>query len=164
MTIQYMQERRDFADASRAVSSKRLGTYMILFWLLLLVLQMPKLHGAMREGASFGQALQYNQAGAITLVAVAVFYLVLIWLQPVIASRRAIPRQVTWNLTDEGARIDNEVASTEMQWRAYIRFKETPKMFLLYVQKGQAHFIPKRILTANQLYELREILRAHIPE
>jgi YcxB-like protein len=75
---------------------------------------------------------------------------------------RTILRTVDWKLADEGVEIQSEVSSTRIRWEAFIKSREDRKVFLLYVQKNSAQFIPKRVLSAEQLSELRDIVSRHV--
>ncbi|HEY5331224.1 MAG TPA: YcxB family protein [Acidobacteriaceae bacterium] len=96
------------------------------------------------------------------LALLGLFFLFLIWLQPRLTARKAILRTVEWRFSDEGIHIQSDVASSDILWKAFIRFREGPKVLLLYTQKGQANFIPKRALDASQLDELRTLIGAHV--
>ena len=90
------------------------------------------------------------------------FFLFLAWLLPRAMTWRTILRTVEWKLTDEGVEIQSEVSSTRIRWEAFIKSREDQKVFLLYVQKNSAQFIPKRVLSAEQLGELRDIVSRHV--
>ena len=97
-----------------------------------------------------------------TLGLLGLFFLFLVWLQPRLAARKAILRIVEWRFSDEGVHIQSDVASSDILWKAFIRFREGSKVLLLYTQKGQANFIPKRAMDSSQLDELRNLINAHV--
>ena len=73
-----------------------------------------------------------------------------------------ILREVSWTLSDVGVHLASSVSTTDLRWEAFLRYRETPKVFLLFVQKGMAQFIPKRVLTTEQADDLRMLLGNHI--
>ena len=47
-------------------------------------------------------------------------------------------------LNDEGFSIENQFASSRVQWAGFIRFEETPVYLFFYLGPRQAHMVPKR--------------------
>jgi len=101
-------------------------------------------------------------ARLVPVVVLVVVFAALLWLSPRLAARKFILRKVAWDLTEDDVHIDTEVSSGQLQWAAFQKYRETPKVFLLYIQKAQAQFIPKRVLSEEQLVELRGLLERHV--
>ena len=161
MTLQYEQRREDVEAASRMISGK-LKFFLCGCWLVLVIANVPTIRASMESGQTFFESLHTNAGSLSIVIAVGIFFLFLYWLQPKLAARRMILRSVEWRLSNEGVHVQSEVASSDLSWKAFIKFREGRKVFLLYVQKGQGQFIPKRILSEAQLIDLRDILSAHI--
>jgi YcxB-like protein len=156
MTFSYQNTRRDFVDACVAMGRK---TYWFLFglWLLLAIFSVwmneaRVLHGSASE--RFAVVLPIASCGAI--------FLLVAWWSPRYRARRMILREVSWTFSDEGVHLASNVSNADFRWEAFVKYRETPKVFLLFVQKGMAQFIPKRALTAEQANDLRTVLAAHV--
>ena len=149
--------RRDTAQACAAMSTKS-RWYLVALWLFLVVL-MASLNG--RE-IIYGSAPDRIAALGPLAFAGAIF-LGLGWLAPRLRARKMILRDVTWTLGDEGVDQSTDVAHAQLKWAAFLKYRETPRVFLLYIQRSQAQFIPKRALTPEQTIELRTLLDAHVP-
>ena len=66
-------------------------------------------------------------------------------------------------LSDEGTEVTFPTGKSQWQWRAYTKYKETQHLFILYMSPVRSFFIPKRILSPQQLEELRSLLKLRIP-
>lgn len=162
MTVSFEQKRADVVAAS-SMMMKKVKLFLVVCWLVIAALDVP---GFYRDLKSDGFSAMLHEEGIaiFTLILLGLFFLFLKWLQPRLAARRAILRTVEWRFSDEGVQIQSDVASSDILWKAFIRFREGSKVLLLYTQKGQANFIPKRVLDASQLDELRTIIRSHVAE
>jgi len=159
MTIKFEPTRKDVRTASRSLSV--IVRYLFLFfWAIVAAFIGYAIHNFMQEGYSFAESFRYG--GGVTLIVLAVFFVLLAWLQPFLATRRTILRPQEWRLTDERVQIQTPVGSTEIHWEAYVKYRETRELFLLYLQRNLAQFIPKRVLTAQQIEEVRSLIASHI--
>jgi hypothetical protein len=162
MTITFEQKRADVV-ASSSMMMKSTKLFLVGCWLVFAATDLPGIYQDLKSDG-FSAMLREKAFTMLLLVLVGLFFLFLVWLQPRLAARRATLRRVEWRLSDEGVHIHTDVSSSEILWKAFIKFREGPKVFLLFVQKKQAIFIPKRVLDPSQLDELRNILRAHVLE
>lgn len=160
MTVSFEQKREDVVAAS-SMMMKKVKIYCAVFWLVAALADVP---GAYRSIALNGFSAMLREEGVsiFILALLGLFFLFIIWLQPRLTARKAILRTVEWRFSDEGVHIQSDVASSDILWKAFIRFREGPKVLLLYTQKGLANFIPKRALDASQLEELRTLIHAHV--
>jgi YcxB-like protein len=156
MTLQYEQTRED-ATAACAMMTGKIKWYLIILWFLVVMLNFSGVLASIREGDTAGAS-----ARMLPAIFLGVFFLFLAWLQPRLAARKIILRPIDWRLSDEGVQIRTSVAATDIRWEAYLKYKEGKKVFLLYVQKGQAQFIPKRVLSESETVELRNLISAHV--
>jgi len=159
MTIRFEPTRKDVRAAARRLSVIVRYLFLVL-WCIVAAFIGYAIHKSMQEGYGFAESFRYD--GGVTLILLAIFFAFLIWLQPLLYARSIVLRPQEWNLTDERVKIQTPVGSTEIRWEAYIKYRETPKLFLLYPQRNLAHFIPKRILTTQQADELRSLITSHI--
>jgi hypothetical protein len=163
MTISYQQTREDVMAATRLLCT-RLKYFLLGCWVLVLMIAIPSIREAIKAGALSTPGIIQNMVAIFPFMFLSLFLLFLYWLQPRLAARRTILRAVEWNLSDSGVHLKSEVSSAEIQWPAFIKFREDKKILLMYVQKGQAQFIPKRVLGESQLDELRALVSAHVPK
>jgi len=161
MILQYEQKREDVAAAVTLIGNK-LKFFLLGCWLVVAFVEVPAITTSMASGDTFLQSLGANVGSLIVLALAGLFFLFLRWFQIWFAARRAILRPVEWRFSDEGIHVETPVASADIRWEAFIKFREDRKVLLLYVQKGQAQFIPKRVLNEPQLAELRELIMAHV--
>ena len=83
--------------------------------------------------------------------------------------RRAMRRnpslvgEVVLVFTDEGTEFTFATGKSQLQWRAYTKYKETRHLFVLYMSSARSTFIPKRVLSPQHLEELRNLLKSRIP-
>ncbi len=69
-----------------------------------------------------------------------------------------------WLFSDGGIRVDSPTASSHIEWKTYVRVRETGMQFLLYPQTQLAHVIPKRFFsTKEQVSSFREMIRRRVP-
>ncbi len=72
--------------------------------------------------------------------------------------------KISVQVDDLGTRFVYVTGDSNTQWAGYIRFIETPNLFVLYVSKAMFRQIPKRALSTEQLSQLRELLRQRITQ
>jgi hypothetical protein len=64
--------------------------------------------------------------------------------------------------TDEGVKTDSGIASSQLSWKALLRYVESSDTFLLYTSPGCFAIVPKRVLQPEQVNELRRLFQTHI--
>ena len=72
-------------------------------------------------------------------------------------------RQCTLQVDNDGLRSQNDMSSGETKWGAFVKFRETPNLFMVYFGGRLFKVIPKRAFSAAQLEEFRELLRSKLP-
>jgi len=70
------------------------------------------------------------------------------------------PRRVEFS--DEGVKTDAGIASSQVSWKSFLRYVESTETFLLYTSPACFVIVPKRVLQAEQVNELRRLFQAHI--
>lgn len=65
-------------------------------------------------------------------------------------------------INEDGVKTDAGIASSQMSWKAYLRFVEWKDTFLLYTSPACFSIIPKRVLQPGQVDELRQLLKMNI--
>jgi hypothetical protein len=156
MTLQYEQKREDVAAASAMMTGK-VKWYLLICWLVVAIPNLLGIPASIREGGAVAVS-----ARVLPLILMGLLFSFLVWLQPRLAARRIILRAVEWRLSDDGIHVQSNVASADFRWEAFLKYREGKKVFLLYVQKGQAQFIPKRALSEVEIVEFRTLIGAHV--
>jgi YcxB-like protein len=156
MTFSYQNTRQDFVDACIAMGRK---TYWFLFgfWLLFAVFSAWMNGSAMLRGSASQRFAAFLPVASCGLI-----FLIIAWVSPRYRASRMLLREVSWTFSDEGVHLVSNVSKADLRWEAYLKYRETRKGFLLFVQKGMAQFIPKRALTAEQRNDLRALLASHV--
>lgn len=156
MTFSYQIARGDFVDAFVSMSRKAYW-FMFAFWILLALFS---------SWINWTELLRGSTSQRLTvIVPVAIcglIFLLIARVSPRYKARRMILREVTWAFSDDGVHLTSSVSATDLKWEAFLKYRETPKLFLLFVQKGMAQFIPKRVLTPEQTDNLRMLLASHV--
>ena len=104
------------------------------------------------------------------LCIVAILWAVIMWAIPWLSARTQFLKQPAAQgartlLVDEtGIRWRWSGGSSDVEWRNYIRYFESKRMFLLYLSPVVFNMVPKRALTAVQISEFRRILEQKIPK
>jgi hypothetical protein len=100
-------------------------------------------------------------AGAVpTLIVMIPFVtLVRVW---IVRRTPGISGKRRYTFSDEGIKIEFDLATSELKWAFYTRIKETATFFLLYVTGSFYNIVPKRsFVDSAQLDSLRSLVRAH---
>lgn len=75
----------------------------------------------------------------------------------------ALQRPHTLEVVEGGVIIDNVLERQECRWPAFVRYAETPHLFLLYPSEISFHMVPKRALADEaQVKEFRALLHEMI--
>jgi hypothetical protein len=72
-------------------------------------------------------------------------------------------RECQVHVDDDGLRSQSDVSTGETKWEAFVKFRETPNLFMLYLGGRMSKVIPKRAFAASQVEEFRELLRRKLP-
>ena len=94
---------------------------------------------------------------------------IVVYAVPPIQIRRELRRrpglqgEIVLLLSSEGIEARFATGKSQLDWRAYRKYKETANLFVLGTSYSGSTFIPKRVMSPEQLEELRGLLRARIP-
>ena len=64
--------------------------------------------------------------------------------------------------SDDGVKTDAGIASSQLSWKAYLRYVESKDSFLLYTSPACFVIVPKRVLQPEQVNELRQLLQTNV--
>jgi hypothetical protein len=65
-------------------------------------------------------------------------------------------------LDDEGTVATFPTGESRLNWQAYTKYKETGCMFLLFFSPYRYMSIPNRVMTPQQIEDLRALVKARI--
>ena len=161
--------RREWTQASRAillVTVRRLWwLYSLITLVFLAVAVLPIVQVVLRQGP-FAQAVLSGLPWVILLA----FWAWLIYFgAPAWAARQierrypAFAGQQVRTLSHDGLRWISPGSTQEYQWSAVYRVVETDEFVLIFVTTQAAQFIPKRLITPEQLLQLRALLAEALP-
>lgn len=87
--------------------------------------------------------------------------------------RRSLKKQLDSNritqapneilIDDEGVRTSSEFGNSNLPWQNIFKAAEGKKAYYVYIAKGQAFFIPKRLMSADEEETLQALLKRHLP-
>lgn len=110
-----------------------------------------------------------NLSNVVPLLALAVMWIVLLWVSPWWAARKQFRKQPaaqglrTISLDGGGVRLRWDGGASDVEWKTFIRFLESKNQFLLFTSPVNFAIIPKRALTAEQITECRAMLEEKVP-
>lgn len=93
---------------------------------------------------------------------------IVVYAVPTIQIRRELRRrpdlqgEIVLLLSPQGIEVTFATGKSQVQWRAYSKYKETANLFVLTAWSSGSRFIPKRVMSPQQLEELRGLLRTQI--
>ena len=68
------------------------------------------------------------------------------------------------NISEGGITATLPVGHVQYQWQAYMRYRETESLFVLFVSPYQVgSWIPKRVMSEGQIKESRQMLKGRLP-
>jgi hypothetical protein len=89
---------------------------------------------------------------------------------PRLQARRAMMRnpsaqgEITYSFKESGVSAVYPTGTSQLQWCAFTKFRETDRFFLLYFSSSGYGFFPKRAMSPDQICELRGILELRRPD
>lgn len=71
--------------------------------------------------------------------------------------------EITYDFQPEGIHVITAISDAFLKWEGFIKSKETPNLFLLFLTKQMCHMVPKRAFSSEaDVVSLRELLREKI--
>jgi hypothetical protein len=154
--IRFTPEKDDALNVLRAVSTPQWG--MFLFVLLLALLFLVGIYLIDHDFALAGY-IWLTMSAAIGIATYEV---------PRIQARRAIrlnpsaQGEIVFTFEDEGINAIVPTGRSQLEWRAYTKFKETDHLFLLFFSPSRYSYIPKRVMSQQDIQQLRGLLKLRV--
>jgi hypothetical protein len=76
----------------------------------------------------------------------------------------SVKGQQSVGVADWGLAVSGAMHTGELEWPSLMRVSETNEFFLFFVSKLQAVFLPKRLLSEQQLVEVRRLIHTGLGE
>ncbi len=156
MEIRFKPTEEDALNAMRASSMP--GWIMFLFVLLLALLFLVGIylinHGFLVAG--------WIWLALSTALGVAVYEVPRIQVRRSLKKNPSAQGDVVFVLDDKGTVVTFPTGNSRFEWRAYTKYQETETMFLLFFSQHRYTSIPKRIMSLEQIEELRGLLKARV--
>jgi YcxB-like protein len=77
-----------------------------------------------------------------------------------INSKGRITEKMVYKLDNEWIELIGESFESKFTWEKLHKFRESKSLFILYAQKNFAYLISKKSLSANEITEMRELVRS----
>jgi hypothetical protein len=157
MDIQYKCNLNDYIEAQKVALRRSVSYYIMLVAGGLCLLM----------GAVVAVAGPFSTA--LPLLLLAVFWLGYPFVYIPFKLRRDFrkhpnfARECQVHVDDDGLRSQSDVSSGETKWAAFVKFRETPNLFMLYLGGRMFKVIPKRAFSTSEVDEFRELLRRKLP-
>ena len=156
MEIRFTPEKDDALNALRAVSIPQWG--MFLFVLLLALLFLVGIYLLDHD---------FVLAGCIWLT-MSVAIGIASYEFPRIQASRALrlnpsaQGEIVFTFEDAGLTAIYPTGRSQVEWRAYTKFKETDRVFLMFFSLSRYSYIPKRVMSPQQIQQLRTLLKLRV--
>jgi len=157
MELRYKLTHEDSLNAFR-VRSKQPWT-MFLFVLLLSLMFLVGIFLVNHDLATIG----WIWLALSVALGIAVYEVPRLQIRRAMRGNPSLQGDIVLRLNDEGTEFTYATGKSQLQWRAYTKYKETTDLFVLYTSSSASIAIPKRVLSPQQLDELRSLLKARIP-
>jgi YcxB-like protein len=103
------------------------------------------------------------------LLVLLAFWIVLLWVGPWLGARTQFRKQPsvqgskTLSVDGSGVHWKWDGGSADIDWKNFLKWQESKTQFLLYTSPVAFNMIPKRVLTQEQISEVRLTLSQNIP-
>jgi hypothetical protein len=74
-----------------------------------------------------------------------------------------LSREYVAQIDSDGIRTRSDIGESQRTWLAYMKYRETDKVFMLYSGARIFEIIPKRAFSTSQLQEATELFRNKLP-
>jgi hypothetical protein len=158
-----IQFQRNFADyqelfAAQARKSLRFKITFVLIFFLLYILASAGL-----VFLGLAQSRAFLAIFIVITLAGAVFACVRpYWIRRDFEKHPNFARPVRLQISEAGIHSESDAWTDDTKWNAYLYYRETENLFMLYLGSRSVEAIPKRAFSAQQLAEFREFVRANL--
>jgi YcxB-like protein len=155
LEIRFTPTAEDSVNALRATSQP--AWVMLLFVLLLALMFLVGIYLVDHDLAVIGWIWLAASAG----LGITVYQVPLRQARRALQSNPSAQGEVVLTLDDNGTAATFPTGKSQLEWRAYTKYKETDHLFLM-TTGTRSSIIPKRVMSAEQVRELRALLNVKI--
>ena len=156
MEIRYRPTEEDGLNALRASSMPQWN--MFLFVLLLILLFLVGIYLIDHDLSLIGWMWLTLSA----LIGIAVYEVPRMKVWKALRNNPSAQGEIIFVLNDKGTAATFPTGESRLDWRAYTKYRETETIFLLFFSPYRCMSIPKRVMSPEQIEELRSLLRTRI--
>lgn len=161
VTVIVTLTRDDYAAALRALAQSRSRPQRILFWVSMAILgYFCYVWLRLPDRSVWG--------GILGLAVLAIFVLFVTYGAPFLSARSFVKKNAdklgpaTHSIGPDGTSNESSHGESKTKWTAYVRIRETPRLFLLYTQTNFAQILPKRCFDSpTEVEKYRQVLRTY---
>jgi YcxB-like protein len=154
--IRYTWTSEDALNALRAQSVRGWSAFQFVLLLALLFLV-----GIYLVDHGFGLA-GWTWLGASAVFAMAAYEVPRMQVRRGLNNNPSAQGEIVFRCDGAGTSSTYSTGKSQLEWRAYTRYKETDQLFLMFFSSGRCICLPKRVMSAGQIEELRGLLRTQI--
>ena len=134
---------------------------MLAFWV------MGSLWGAFLLFVAFAPAITEGESVPAWLVATGICCLgtapamIAFSVRTYRSKNRTVAGQHSLTLDADGIHMSNPLVDMTLQWKAVHKVIETRSFFLFFISVGIAQYLPKRVISPEDLPSVRELIASH---
>jgi hypothetical protein len=156
MEIRFRPTEEDGLNAIRSLSMPSWSMY--LFVLLLALLFLVGIYLINHDLSVAG----WLWLALSAVIGIAVYEVPRIQVRRSLRNSPSAQGEIVYVLDDKGTVATFPTGESRLDWRAYTKYKESGTIFLLFVSPYRYLSIPKRVMSPEQMEELRGLLKARI--
>jgi hypothetical protein len=124
------------------------------------------INSASGDGSLVWNLVGYSIAGAIMGGSAFVTWLVIMpaYARRTYRQQRTLHKDFRYGWSEEGLSYRTKYGSGILPWHELHRWSDGRHTFLFYINDGLFHFLPRRVMTAEQAEDLRATAAEHGPE
>jgi len=162
MEVSFQRTFSDYQEAIKAGRSRSIGR-KILFAVCFVPIYVVEVVFVMSFGLTQGKSSVVVLVFTV-IVARLISFGYSLWLKRDFQNHPNFSCPIRIRIDDTGMHSESDRWNADTKWGAYIRYRETENLLLLYLGARSVDVIPKRVLPGGQLDEFRRIVRAKLPD
>lgn len=147
--LRFTLDHDDVLDANRALSMPRWGVWIVL--ILLVLMLFVGLYLIQQDFPVAG----YLWLTLSTLVGMGTYAVPRLHVRRALRRSPSLQGEIVVVVSDEGITTIFPTGNSQLDWREYKGYRETPTLFVLLYSSGGYMLIPKRAMSLGQTEELR---------
>jgi len=96
------------------------------------------------------------------IMGIAVYQVPRVKAKRALATTPSAQGEISLSIDDNGIKTVFATGNSNLSWRTYTKYRETATLFVLYVSPARSTMIPKRVMTSDQITQLRSLLASKV--